>query len=70
MNPLLLDYFMKLRGFTNDDMAEKLNIDPSTWYRKKSGISDFTRKEMQQIRTILSLTHVDVDNIFFGDQLA
>lgn len=67
MNQYLLDAKIKEKGLTNESVAKELHIDPATFYRKKKGESDFTRKEIQILRKILSLTHQEVDLIFFAN---
>lgn len=67
MNQYLLDAKIKEKGLTNEAVAKELHIDPATFYRKKKGESDFTRKEIQILRKILSLTHQEVDLIFFAN---
>lgn len=69
MNSLLLDLKIKEKGKTIEYIAKVLGIDPATFYRKKKGISDFTRKEIQIIRFELDLTPNEVDLIFFADTL-
>lgn len=48
-----------------EDVANALNIAPTTYYRKKRGETDFYREEIQKIRKILELSSSDVDAIFF-----
>lgn len=67
MNEYLLEMHMKNHGLSNEEMARRLCIDPATFYRKKKGISDFTRKELQKMRASLELSSEDVDAIFFDD---
>lgn len=57
-------------GLTMGNVAEMLNINPTTLHRKLSGESEFTRKEIQQLRGILNLSAEDVDLIFFSEELA
>lgn len=56
--------------YTMDEIAWKMGINAATLYRKKTGISDFTRSEIQRIGEILSLSREDVVAIFFADSLA
>lgn len=56
--------------YTMDELAWKLGINAATLYRKKTGVSDFTRAEIQRISEILSLTRDDVVAIFFAEELA
>ena len=67
MNEYLLEMHMKKKEISNEKMAKSLEIDPATFYRKKKGISDFTRKEIQKMRKCLELSSSDVDAIFFDD---
>lgn len=69
MNQLLLEIKMKERGKSNEYMATKLNMAPSTYYRKRNGDSEFTRKEMQVIRFELELTSKEFNAIFFRTYL-
>lgn len=69
MNALLLELKTKEQGKTNEYMAKLLGVDPATYYRKRVGISEFTRREMQLIRCDLDLSAQEFDNIFFDDVL-
>lgn len=57
-------------GLTMEQVADKMNINTATLYRKMNGESDFTRKEMQLLRNILSLNTKTADEIFFASELA
>ena len=48
------------------ELAKRLNCSVVTLYRKINGESDFTRDEIQQIRTILELPDEEVISIFFA----
>ena len=65
MNIYLLE--MKMKGKTNEDMARRIGVDPATFYRKKTGRSEFTRSELQAIRSELSLSQEELESIFFKD---
>jgi hypothetical protein len=56
--------------YTMDELAWKLGINAATLYRKKTGISDFTRSEIQRISEILSLSRDEVVAVFFAEELA
>ena len=56
-------------GYTVENLSNELNMSPATFWRKKSGQSDFYRKEIRTIRRLLKLTADDVDAIFFADEL-
>ena len=49
------------------ELAKLLGINPSTFYRKSTGESEFTRSEIQIITNALGLTMQEVKNIFFAD---
>ena len=69
MNVFLLEMKMKESNISNEDMSKYLKIDTSTFYRKKTGISDFSRKEIQKMKKILNLSFDEVDHIFFEEEL-
>ncbi|SCG82676.1 hypothetical protein DW1_1103 [Proteiniborus sp. DW1] len=56
-------------GLTTEQVAEKLNINVVTLYRKMNGVSDFTRNEVQQLKEILNLDVHTAYAIFFAEQL-
>lgn len=53
-------------GLTTEKVAEKLNINVATLYRKMNGTSDFTRSEIQKLKEILNLDVKTASEIFFG----
>lgn len=65
MNTRLLDSKMVEKGISNDQLIDALQINQATYYRKKSGHSDFKRREIRIIKQFLSLSAEDVDLIFF-----
>ena len=67
MNSLLLEMKMKQVGISIEQASNQTNMDPATFYRKKTGESDFKRKEIQILRKILNLSSEEVDAIFFDD---
>lgn len=69
MNSLLLEMKMKERGKTHEYMANVLDMASSTYYRKRTGESEFTRRELQVIRSELNLSPEEFDSIFFADVL-
>lgn len=56
-------------GLTLEYVSREIGINPSTLDRKMSGISDFTRAEMQKLRKILDLSAEEFDGIFFAEEL-
>ena len=57
------------QGLTLEEVAKRIGINPSTLDRKMSGISDFSRKEIQILRKELSMTAAECDEIFFAEEL-
>lgn len=55
MNKAKLEYEMKVKGMSVEGICQALGISRSAWYRKLSGASDFTLKEVQRIVSVLNL---------------
>ena len=55
-----------LKGKTYKNIAELLNINVTTLYRKLNGESDFYRSEIDSIAKYLKLTLEEVEEIFFA----
>lgn len=67
-NSALLEYEMKIRDISHDDMCSALKISRSAFYRKRNGISEFTQSEMQTIGDLLGKDAVI--RIFFSEQVS
>lgn len=67
MNQYLLDAKIKSKGFSLKEYPKRLNMDYSTFYRKKIGISEFDRDEIQFMKYDLDLSTEELDDIFFKD---
>lgn len=60
------------RGLTVEEVAGRLGVNRSTLYRKmkdRSGNS-FTVRDVQKLSNILNLTAAEIDDIFFGGDVA
>lgn len=55
MDKALLEYEMKKKGVTIDEMCKVIGISRSAFYRKCNGTSEFTQSEIQTIVDHLSL---------------
>lgn len=55
MDKALLNYEMKKKQITTEELCKKLNISTSSFYRKCNGITEFTQSEIQKIIDILNL---------------
>ena len=53
-------------GFTLEQIAQRLGINPATMYRKMTLESDFTRNEIAILKEVLCLTIDDINAIFFA----
>ena len=53
------------KGMTLAELANKIGVDASTLYRKFKGGSEFSRNEMQIIRSVLELSDERFLEIFF-----
>lgn len=53
-------------GYTLESISKEIGINPSTLHRKTTGESDFTRREIQKITEILSLSSEEMQDIFFA----
>lgn len=67
MNWIALEAKTKEAGLTNEEVAKKLCINQTTYYRKKRGFSDFYREEIKILADLLNLSSEDVNRIFFTD---
>ena len=68
MNKILLEYEMKKKGVTIEELCNVLGISRSAFYRKCNGKSEFTRSEIQEIVDYLDLeTPV---GIFFTEKVS
>lgn len=65
MDKLKLEYEMKSKGVSVQEMCEKLGISRSAFYRKMKQDSEFTRNEMEIIINVLQLD--DPVSIFFAN---
>lgn len=60
------------RGLTVEEVAGRMGVHRTTLYRKmqdRSGKS-FTVREVQELSSILELTASEIDDIFFGGDVA
>lgn len=69
-NISLLEEKMKERDISVSQMSKHLNINESTWYRKKKNAQSFSIGEAEKICKILKLSNEETTSIFFADKLA
>lgn len=53
-------------GYTLEQIAQKLGINPATLHRKMALESDFTRNEISILKDVLGLSIDDLNAIFFA----
>ena len=66
LNKNLLKGKIVENGMSIRTLAREMSINEATLHRKLNGTSDFTRKEIQKIVSVLSLTSNDIEDIFFA----
>ena len=69
-NIQMLEKKMKEQGVSVAEMSKCLNINESTWYRKKKNSQSFSIGEAEKICQILCLDEAEANAIFFGKKLA
>ncbi len=55
MNKYKLEYEMKTRGITVENLCKAIGISRSAFYRKCNGTSEFTQSEIQNIVEYIGL---------------
>lgn len=68
MDKALLEYEMKKKGVSIEEMCKVIGISRSAFYRKCNGISEFTQSEIQTIVDYLKLE--SPMGIFFANQVS
>lgn len=68
MDKALLEYEMKKRGISAEDLCKKIDMSRSAFYRKCNGVSEFTLGEIKQIVSVLGLD--SPINIFFANEVS
>lgn len=66
MDAYLLEYEMKKKGVSKNELAKYLNIDRATLYRKLKGDTEFRLKEIRLIKNRLQLSDKLIEAIFFN----
>ncbi len=61
---------MRMRGLTVEDVAKHIGISKAAFYRKMNGKSDFYRKEIVDICSVLSMNHEQMQNVFFDENVS
>lgn len=68
MNRAKLEYEMKVRGISVDELCRQVGFSRSAYYRKMNGTSEFTQSEIQKIVDILGLE--SPVGIFFAEKVS
>ena len=61
---------MRMKGLTVDDVAKCIGISKASFYRKMNGQSDFYRKEIVEICSVLSMNHEQMQDVFFNKNVS
>lgn len=69
INRYKLEYLMKRKGISVDDMCTACGISRSAWYRKLKGQTEFTLKEVRAITDVLDQEDALFD-IFFASEVS
>ena len=70
MDRYKLEYFIKDRGKTKEQLCVDLNIGKSAFYRKLAGITEFTLSEIKAISHYLQLTNDELLEVFFTKKVS
>ena len=70
MNVKLLKSQIVFNKYTLVQVAAYLEISRSALYRKMSGESEFTRKEVLKLKCLLKLSDHQVIEIFFNEEVS
>lgn len=68
MDKYKLEYEMKKRNISKEELCRSVNISKSSFYRKCNGISEFTQSEIQAIIDYLNIE--SPVGIFFTDKVS
>lgn len=58
------------RGHTQQELADLIGIDRSTFYRKMKNGGDFSVKEARKLAEEVPLTNLEAVDIFFNQEVA
>lgn len=56
-------------GFSQEELANQLSINPMTYHRKETGLREFSINEIYNLSKVLHLTLNDINDIFFANEL-
>lgn len=70
MNRSLLRSEMVLRNISQNEMAQKIGLSRSAFYRKLNGTTEFNRDEIVKIKKILHLNDEKLLAIFFSTEVS
>lgn len=68
MDRYLLEYEIKRRGMTIQEVCKHIGMSLSTYYRKVRGTSEFTQSEIQKLLDLLEID--DPTPIFFSPKVS
>lgn len=63
----LFRYMMNRKKFSMSAVADQLGMNEVTLYRKIKGKSDFSRAEIQALKSILGMSNAECISVFFAE---
>lgn len=66
MNIQMLKGARVAKGYTQEHLAEKLDMSTKTYNRKELGIVEFNRREITKIMQVLGLSQGEIGDIFLN----
>lgn len=58
-----------LHGYTQKDLADKLDIGETSYTRRENGVTDFSQSEIFKIKKLFGLDECKLVEIFFNSEL-
>lgn len=65
-NKAKFKYFLDVNSCSMKELADRINMNPSTLYRKIGKNGDFSREEIAKIKKELNISDSEAMEIFFG----
>lgn len=69
MDSALLNYILKKKGITQEELAERLGFSRQSLSKRLNGTVDWTLNEVKETANILRLDEADVKAIFFANEV-
>lgn len=70
MDKYKLEYFIKDRGYTKEQLCTEMGLSKSAFYRKCAGKTEFTLVDIKAIVRLLKLSNDEILEIFFAEKVS